>query len=82
MKPRKKLIEVSLPLDAINMASAREKSIRQGHPSLMHIGGQGGLSLLHGRCFLLKFWMTLPRARTCFLLMMLKMTSESDFSVL
>ena len=30
---RKKLIEVALPLDAINIASAREKSIRHGHPN-------------------------------------------------
>ena len=35
--PRKKLIEVALPLDAINRASAREKSIRQGHPSTLHL---------------------------------------------
>ena len=34
---RKKLIEVSLPLEAINIASAREKSIRQGHPSTLHL---------------------------------------------
>lgn len=34
---RKKLIEVALPLDAINTASAREKSIRQGHPSTLHL---------------------------------------------
>ena len=34
---RKKLIEVSLPLDAINRASAREKSIRHGHPSTLHL---------------------------------------------
>ena len=34
---RKKLIEVALPLDAINIASAREKSIRQGHPSTLHL---------------------------------------------
>ena len=34
---RKKLIEVSLPLDAINVASAREKSIRHGHPSTLHL---------------------------------------------
>ncbi|MCY3008132.1 MAG: DUF1156 domain-containing protein [Planctomycetota bacterium] len=33
----KKLIEVALPLDAINEASAREKSIRQGHPSSLHL---------------------------------------------
>jgi adenine-specific DNA methylase len=32
MTYRKKLIEVALPLDAINKASAREKSIRHGHP--------------------------------------------------
>lgn len=34
---RKKLIEVALPLDAINDASAREKSIRHGHPSGLHL---------------------------------------------
>lgn len=34
---RKKLIEVALPLDAINVASAREKSIRHGHPSTLHL---------------------------------------------
>ncbi len=33
----KKLIEVALPLDAINSAAAREKSIRHGHPSTMHL---------------------------------------------
>ena len=32
-----KLIEVSLPLEAINEASAREKSIRHGHPSTLHL---------------------------------------------
>jgi len=34
---RKKLIEVALPLAAINAASAREKSIRHGHPSTLHL---------------------------------------------
>lgn len=34
---RKKLIEVALPLDAINEASVREKSIRHGHPSTLHL---------------------------------------------
>ena len=34
---RKKLIEVSIPLGAINVASAREKSIRHGHPSTLHL---------------------------------------------
>jgi putative DNA methylase len=33
MTYKKKLIEVALPLEAINVASAREKSIRHGHPS-------------------------------------------------
>ncbi len=37
MKTRKKLIEVALPLDLINKASAREKSIRHGHPSTLHL---------------------------------------------
>jgi putative DNA methylase len=37
MTRRKKLIEVALPLDAINKASAREKSIRHGHPSTLHL---------------------------------------------
>jgi putative DNA methylase len=37
MKTRKKLIEVALPLEAINTASAREKSIRHGHPSTLHL---------------------------------------------
>ena len=34
---KKKLIEVALPLDAINAASKREKSIRHGHPSTLHL---------------------------------------------
>ncbi|MDX2181399.1 MAG: DUF1156 domain-containing protein [Bryobacteraceae bacterium] len=34
---RKKLIEVALPLEAINKAAAREKSIRHGHPSTLHL---------------------------------------------
>ena len=37
MTTTKKLIEVALPLDAINKASAREKSIRHGHPSTLHL---------------------------------------------
>jgi putative DNA methylase len=35
--PRKKLIEVALPLAKINEAAAREKSIRHGHPSTLHL---------------------------------------------
>lgn len=37
IKTPKKLIEVALPLDAINTAAAREKSIRHGHPSTLHL---------------------------------------------
>ena len=37
MAYKKKLIEVALPLDAINAESAREKSIRHGHPSTLHL---------------------------------------------
>ncbi len=35
--PKKKLIEVALPLEAINKAAAREKAIRHGHPSTLHL---------------------------------------------
>ncbi len=41
MAYRKKLIEVALPLEAINMESAREKSIRHGHPSTLHLWWAG-----------------------------------------
>ena len=34
---RRKLIEVAMPLEAINAASVREKSIRHGHPSTLHL---------------------------------------------
>ena len=37
MTYRKKLIEVALPLNAISEASVREKSIRHGHPSTLHL---------------------------------------------
>ncbi|MGD0856109.1 MAG: DUF1156 domain-containing protein [Dehalococcoidia bacterium] len=37
IKRNKKLIEVALPLEAINKASIREKSIRHGHPSSLHL---------------------------------------------
>jgi putative DNA methylase len=36
-RPKRKLIEVALPLEAINVASAREKSIRHGHPNTLHL---------------------------------------------
>jgi hypothetical protein len=35
--PTRKLIEVALPLETINKESAREKSIRHGHPSTLHL---------------------------------------------
>ena len=37
IKLRKKLIEVAIPLESINSASAREKSIRHGHPNTLHV---------------------------------------------
>lgn len=37
MEYKKKLIEVAIPLEVINTASAREKSIRHGHPSTLHL---------------------------------------------
>src|SRR3972149_5858324 len=37
VKIRKKLIEVALPLEAINAASSRQKSIRPGHPTMLHL---------------------------------------------
>ena len=37
MEYKKKLIEVALPLEAINRESAREKSIRHGHPFSLHL---------------------------------------------
>lgn len=36
-RPKRKLIEVALPLEAINKASAREKTIRFGHPTAVHV---------------------------------------------
>ena len=33
----KKLIEVALPLERINSEAVREKSIRKGHPSTLHL---------------------------------------------
>lgn len=40
MPPKKKLIEVALPLEAINAESAREKSIRHGIPARSTFGGR------------------------------------------
>lgn len=37
MTYKKKMIEVALPLEVVNRASVREKGIRQGHPSTLHL---------------------------------------------
>jgi hypothetical protein len=37
MTPKEKRIEVVLPLEAINVASAHQNSIRHGHPSTLHL---------------------------------------------
>lgn len=37
MSYRKKLIEVGLPIEDINREAMREKSIRHGHPSTLHL---------------------------------------------
>jgi len=37
MTYKKKLIEVALPLEVINFYSSREKTIRHGHPSTLHL---------------------------------------------
>ena len=37
MTSTRKKLQVALPLDAINAASVREKSIRHGHPSTLHL---------------------------------------------
>ena len=49
IKSPRKLIEVALPLDAINIAAAKEKSIRHGHPSLCTCGGRGAHWQRRGR---------------------------------
>ena len=36
IKSPRKLIEVALPLDAINAAAAQEKTVRHGHPANLH----------------------------------------------
>jgi hypothetical protein len=47
--PKRKLIEVALPLEAINRESAREKSIRHGHPSTLHLWSDLEVGGLHGQ---------------------------------
>ena len=59
MTYRKKLIEVALPLEAINKESAREKSIRHGHPSTLHLWW-ARRPLAACRAVLLPAWWTTP----------------------
>lgn len=47
---KKKLIEVALPLEAINKEAAREKSIRHGHPSTLHLWWARRPLAAAGRC--------------------------------
>jgi len=52
MQPRKELIKVVLLLEAINIASTREKSIRYGHPNALTCseGRSRRASGVRGRC--------------------------------
>ncbi|KKZ13402.1 MAG: hypothetical protein TQ37_04450 [Candidatus Synechococcus spongiarum 15L] len=59
--PKKKLIEVTLPLAAINKASVREKSIRHGHPSTLPCGGRGVHWQRAGQCCLRNWWTRSPQ---------------------
>ena len=54
IKSPRKLIETALPLDTINAAAAREKSIRHGHPSTLHLWW----ARRRGPCFLRSSSMT------------------------
>ena len=59
--PKRKLIEVSLPLEAINRESAREKSIRHGHPRRSTCGGRAVRWPRRARCSSLSSSTTPPR---------------------
>ncbi|MFC7765767.1 DUF1156 domain-containing protein [Leucobacter soli] len=61
---KKKLIEVALPLDAINAQSAREKSIRHGHPSTLHLWWARRPWRRLVRCSSRSSWTIPRRART------------------
>ena len=61
---KKKLIEVALPLEAINKESAREKSIRHGHPRPCISGGRVVLWPLAVLCCGRRWSMTRPAIRT------------------
>ena len=61
----RKLIEVSLPLETINAESAREKSIRHGHPSTLHLWWARRPSPPPGRCCLRNLSTIRRRGPTC-----------------
>ena len=58
MTYKKKLIEVALPLEDINREAAREKSIRHGHPSTLHLWW----ARRAGRCCFRRWSMIRPSA--------------------
>lgn len=59
---RRKLIEVSIPLEDINAESAREKSIRHGHPSTLHLWvGTPAACRCASRALRRNSWTTPPR---------------------
>ncbi len=66
MTYRKKLIEVALPLKAINEASVREKSIRHGHPLHYTSGGHAAHWQLVGPYSLPLLLMILPHTQKNF----------------
>jgi adenine-specific DNA methylase len=51
--PPERLLEVVLPLEAINTASAREKSIRHGYPSTLHLWWRARRPLATARAIVL-----------------------------
>ena len=64
MTYKKKLIEVAIPLEAINAASAREKSIRHGHPSTLHLWW-ARRPLASSRAMLMALLLPDPQDRHC-----------------
>ena len=62
--PKRKLIEVALPLETINEESAREKSIRHGHPSTLHLWWARRPLAAAGRCCSPSSSTTPPRTQT------------------
>jgi hypothetical protein len=80
MTYRTKLIEVALPLTAINAASAREKSIRHGHPSTLHLWWARRPWQRAAPCCSPRWSMILRRIRNSSLPSRIKKPSASDSS--